>query len=48
MSLIRTALNAFRWFFGTLLGVPSVIDQPLPKRKRPRQGDDRDSSAEKD
>lgn len=48
MHLIRTIFNAFRDFFGTLLGVPSVIDRPLPKRKRSRTGDDRESSAEKD
>jgi hypothetical protein len=29
-------VDPFVWFFGTLLGVPSVIDRPPPRRRRTR------------
>ena len=36
MKAVRYVIDALREFFGSLLGVPSVIDRPLPKNRRGR------------
>jgi hypothetical protein len=39
MISLKRFQDAIVWFFGTLFGVPSVIDRPLPlksRRHRPR------------
>jgi hypothetical protein len=32
-GLLLYIVDGFVWFFGTLMGLPSVIDRPLPARK---------------
>lgn len=34
LSIFKRIVDPFIWFFGTLLGAPSVIDRPLPRRRR--------------
>jgi AbrB family looped-hinge helix DNA binding protein len=34
--MIKKVLKGIAWFFGTLLGIPSVIDQPPPQTRRRR------------